>query len=256
MKIVVVSGGFDPIHSGHIAYFKAAKDLGDYLIVALNSDKWLKNKKGKFFLPFNERKIIIENMTLVDEVINFEDDEFGSASKALEKVKTLHPKTHIIFFFFLDRNSSNTAEMKIGDVEFAFGVGGNSKMNSSSWILQNYFNYNESRVWGKFSHLFNYPGIRVKDLIIEPKKGISFQKHFNRSEIWFVYEGTCNVHYSKNESDKYQKINLKENDTFKVKKNEWHQIINPFNIPCRIIEIQYGSQVSEDDIERLYFYEN
>ena len=57
MKIIVVSGGFDPIHSGHIAYFKAAKELGDKLIVALNSDEWLKNKKGKFFMPFQERKL-------------------------------------------------------------------------------------------------------------------------------------------------------------------------------------------------------
>ena len=66
MKIIIVSGGFDPIHSGHIAYFKAAKALGDKLIVALNSDQWLINKKGKFFMPFGERKIIIENVGMVD----------------------------------------------------------------------------------------------------------------------------------------------------------------------------------------------
>jgi len=61
MKIVVVSGGFDPLHSGHIAYFKSAREYGDKLIVALNSDDWLINKKKKFFLPFEERKIILEN---------------------------------------------------------------------------------------------------------------------------------------------------------------------------------------------------
>ena len=60
MKLSVVSGGFDPIHSGHILYFEAASKLGDKLIVALNSDKWLVNKKGKFFMPFEERKKIIE----------------------------------------------------------------------------------------------------------------------------------------------------------------------------------------------------
>ena len=58
MKIIVVSGGFDPIHSGHIEYFKSAKSLGDKLLVALNSDDWLEKKKGKFFMPFEERKII------------------------------------------------------------------------------------------------------------------------------------------------------------------------------------------------------
>ncbi|MGB1530755.1 MAG: adenylyltransferase/cytidyltransferase family protein, partial [Gammaproteobacteria bacterium] len=75
---MVVSGGFDPIHSGHIEYFKSAKQLGDHLIVALNSDKWLINKKGKFFMPFHERQTIISNLGIVDEVIDFDDDQEGS----------------------------------------------------------------------------------------------------------------------------------------------------------------------------------
>ena len=89
MKIVIVSGGFDPIHSGHISYLKSAKKLGDKLIVALNSDAWLQKKKDKFFMPFNERKTIIENLYFVDDVIGFEDDEFGSAINALENIKNL-----------------------------------------------------------------------------------------------------------------------------------------------------------------------
>ena len=87
MKIVIVSGGFDPIHSGHISYFKSAKKLGEKLIVALNSDAWLIKKKEKFFMPFGERKVIIENLSMVDEVIDFEDDELGSATQALIKIK-------------------------------------------------------------------------------------------------------------------------------------------------------------------------
>ena len=57
MKVVVVTGGFDPIHSGHIEYFQAAKELGDFLMVGVNSDEWLTRKKGKPFMNHDERKI-------------------------------------------------------------------------------------------------------------------------------------------------------------------------------------------------------
>ena len=85
MKVIVVSGGFDPLHSGHISYFEDAKSYGDKLIVALNSDSWLEKKKGKFFMPFSERKSIIESLKYVDEVIDFDDDEIGSCILGLER---------------------------------------------------------------------------------------------------------------------------------------------------------------------------
>ena len=97
MKIIIVSGGFDPIHSGHIAYFKSARSHGDKLLVALNSDAWLENKKGKFFMPFNERKAIIDSISCVDEVIDFDDDDKGTAINALEKVKILYPDDNLFF---------------------------------------------------------------------------------------------------------------------------------------------------------------
>lgn len=75
MKIVIVTGGFDPIHSGHIEYFKAAKELGHVLVVGLNSDEWLRRKKGKEFMPWHERAEIIRNLKMVDYVISFDDSE-------------------------------------------------------------------------------------------------------------------------------------------------------------------------------------
>ena len=90
MKISVVSGGFDPIHSGHIKYIESAKQFGEYLIVALNSDEWLKNKKGKAFMSFNERKAVLENIKYVDEVIEFDDID-GSCIEALKKIKDKNP---------------------------------------------------------------------------------------------------------------------------------------------------------------------
>ena len=91
MKIVVVSGGFDPIHSGHIDYIKSAKRAGDKVVVALNSDNWLKRKKGSFFMPFDERKAILEQLSSVDQVIDFVDDDIGSAINALKKIKNFIP---------------------------------------------------------------------------------------------------------------------------------------------------------------------
>ena len=127
MKIIIVSGGFDPIHSGHIAYFKDAKALGNKLVVALNSDNWLINKKGKFFMPFEERKVIIENLSSVDSVIDFDDDDIGSATNALIKVKEMYPNDNIAFANGGDRNKGNIPEMSVDGIEFLFSVGGDDK---------------------------------------------------------------------------------------------------------------------------------
>ena len=254
MKIIIVSGGFDPIHSGHIAYFKSARSLGDKLVVALNSDQWLINKKGKFFMPFNERKAIIENFADVDIVINFEDDDLGSATNALIKVKEMFPEEDIAFANGGDRNKGNIPEMSVEGVEFIFSVGGDDKKNSSSWILKKWQYYHEDRIWGSFYNLFEGEGVKVKELIVEPGKGMSFQKHFKRHEIWLVSQGSCVVNYSKDSPENREHVTLNKFDKYIVPLGEWHQITNPFEETCRIIEIQYGEEVVEDDIERIDYY--
>ena len=254
MKIVIVSGGFDPIHSGHIAYFDEASKLGDKLIVALNSDDWLINKKGKFFMPFNERKSIIENLKKVDSVINFDDDEYGSAINALIKIKEIYPEDHIIFANGGDRNKDNIPEMSVKGIDFKFSVGGDDKKNSSSWILKEWQYYHEERIWGSFYNLFEEDHVKVKELIVAPGKGMSFQKHFKRSEIWMVSKGSCIVNYSKEDPNIKKSIQLNTFDHYLVPVGDWHQITNPFNEPCHLIEIQYGEECVEDDIERTEYY--
>ena len=254
MKIVIVSGGFDPIHSGHIAYFKAAKVLGDKLVVALNSDEWLIKKKGKFFMPFEERKAIIENLTSVDSVMDFQDDELGSAKNALTKAKEIFPNDKIIFANGGDRNQGNIPEMSVENVEFKFSVGGDDKKNSSSWILKKWKYYFEERIWGSFYNLFEGDQVKVKELIVDPGKGMSFQKHFKRSEIWMVSRGSCVVNYSKDDPNIKKNIQLNKFDHYLVPVGDWHQITNPFNEPCHLIEIQYGEACVEDDIERTEYY--
>ena len=254
MKIIIVSGGFDPIHSGHIAYFEAAKKHGDKLIVALNSDEWLVNKKGKFFMPFNERKIIIENISSVDSVIGFHDDSIGSATNALIKVKEMYPNDNISFANGGDRNKENIPEMSVDGINFIFSVGGDNKMNSSSWILKNWQYYHEERLWGSFYNLFEEEQVKVKELIVEPGKGMSFQKHFKRHEIWMVSKGSCIVNYSKNDPNDKKNIQLNKFDHYLVPLGDWHQITNPFDEKCHLIEIQYGEECIEDDIERTEYY--
>ena len=135
--IVIATGGFDPIHSGHINYIKEAKKLGDVLIVGANSDAWLRRKKGQEFMPWEERASILSAIKDVDRVINF-DDADGSAKDAIRKVRAIYPHDKIVFANGGDRTKTNIPEMDVKDdnLVFAFGVGGENKMNSSSWILQ------------------------------------------------------------------------------------------------------------------------
>lgn len=256
MKIAVVSGGFDPIHSGHIAYLHSASNIADKLVVCLNSDNWLEKKKGQYFLPFKERKIILENLIMVSEVIDFDDDERGSAINGLKKIKSQYPDDEIIFCNGGDRDKSNIPEMSLEGIDFLFSVGGDDKKNSSSWILKQWSYPFTQRLWGDFYDLFEDNFVKVKELIVNPFKGMSFQRHFERSELWFVSHGKCKVNYSHTNPEEVQKITLEKGDRFDVPVNSWHQITNPYAEECRIIEIQFGKNTSEDDIERLSYYKD
>jgi cytidyltransferase-like protein len=254
MKLIVVSGGFDPIHSGHIAYFESARSCGDKLIVALNSDAWLEKKKGKFFMPFYERKVILSSIKFVDEVIAFDDDIKGSCIDALEKIKKSYPCDEIYFANGGDRDKKNIPEMSVSGINFLFNIGGNDKKNSSSWILNKWQYYYEERQWGSFFNLFETKNIKVKELIVEPGKSMSFQRHFKRNEIWLVSSGKCIVSYSnenENVNEKIKELELNKFDHYLVPIGHWHQISNRSNLKTHIIEIQYGEDCIENDIERL-----
>ena len=140
-KVSLVTGGFDPIHSGHLRYFERAKDFSDYLVVGLNGDPWLKRKKGQYFQCWTERADIIRHLDMVDAVISW-DDADDSAIGAISKCLEISDK--VIFCNGGDRIKTNIPEiLGYGDdprVEFKFGIGGEDKLNSSSWILHNYFN--------------------------------------------------------------------------------------------------------------------
>ena len=110
-------------------------------------------------------------------------------------------------------------------------------------------------MWGKFYNLFHDHRIKLKELILEPGNGMSFQRHQKRNEIWFVSKGSCKVKHSLDGPDDIQQTKLSTEEVFHVKQGEWHQLIIPSQEVCHIIEIQYRESPSEDDIERLFYYE-
>jgi cytidyltransferase-like protein len=136
-KVVLATGGFDPCHQGHIAYLRSARELGDLLIVGLNSDEWLVRKKDLYFMDWQERAAVLSAIRYVDEVIRFNDRD-GSAKDAIKIVRSLYPNSDIIFANGGDRTAENIPEMAQPGVTFLFGVGGDHKDNSSSDILRRY----------------------------------------------------------------------------------------------------------------------
>ena len=253
-RIVLVTGGFDPIHSGHIAYFKAAKTLGDSLIVGLNSDDWLVRKKGRAFMPWNERLCVINNLSMVDEVYTF-DDEDGSAKHFIQQVRAHYPDAKLIFANGGDRTAKNIPEMDVQDsnIEFVFGVGGEDKKNSSSWILEEWKAPKTERTWGYYRVLHEIQGCKVKELTVDPGQSLSLQRHKDRTEIWLVAEGECMVEHHGHavETDEYLvHTPLHTHHEYRIPRTKWHRLFNPYDKPCRIIEIQYGIRCDEEDIER------
>jgi cytidyltransferase-like protein len=247
--IVVVSGGFDPVHSGHIRLIKEARMLGDQLIVGINSDEWLARKKGRAFMPWQERLCVLNNLRQVDEVYTFDDDD-GTACHLLHQVRAHYPSDRIVFANGGDRTRDNIPEMSVPGVEFIFGVGGVDKANSSSWILQEWKAPKTERTWGYYRVLHEVPGIKVKELTIDPGQAISMQYHNHRSEFWMVSEGRASVYTLKLGPEPVFVDELSAHEHFWVDQGLWHQLRNNTDRALKIVEIQYGEQCVEEDIER------
>lgn len=253
MKIVLVTGGFDPVHSGHIAYLKAARTLGDMLLVGLNSDDWLVRKKGQAFMPWNERLCVINNLSMVDEVYTF-DDEDGSARHFIQQARAHYPTAQLIFANGGDRTKDNIPEMDVEDanLEFVFGVGGEDKKNSSSWILQEWKAPRTERAWGYYRVLHEVGNhVKLKELTVMPHSCLSMQRHEHRAEFWFVAEGEATVYTVDPHSTDYDLLaSPARHQSTWIRLNEWHQLCNETDDPLKLIEIQYGENCVEEDIER------
>jgi cytidyltransferase-like protein len=249
MKTVLVTGGFDPIHSGHIAYFKAARALGDRLVVGINSDSWLTRKKGRPFMPWDERCGIISELSCVDEVIAFDDND-NSACAAIRQVLNIIDG-ELIFANGGDRGKDNIPEMSVTDprLSFAFSVGGDDKKNSSSWILKEWSQPTTQRAWGSYTVLHKGPGWQVKELAFNVGTPLSDQRHFIRSEHWHVIEGQIRMDLEFPNGDRESKT-YNAGDSIDIPVLTWHKAYNTGNTVAKVIEVWMGSELTEDDIER------
>lgn len=249
MKVVIVTGGFDPLHSGHIEYFKAAKALGDHLVVGVNSDAWLTRKKGKAFMPFEERCAIIKELDCVDEVIGFKDDDDTACAAIFTVLSTVGSQTKVIFANGGDRTKDNIPEMIYNDVEFVFGVGGEDKKNSSSWILKEWSQPTTERAWGKYTVLDKGEGWQVKQLEFYEEHALSDQRHFKRSEHWHVVDGVINMFLEDKSGNRTSHL-LVPGDSIDIPVGYWHKAVNLDNKSAKVIEVWMGQELTEDDIER------
>ena len=242
MKVALITGGFDTLHSGHLALIKSASEISFLVAVGLNSDSWLYRKKGFVNMPFAERKEILESISGIHKVFGFDDTD-DSSCDAIRRCSVEYNCEGIIFCNGGDRTEDNIPEIgtTVGDVklEFVFGVGGTDKRNSSSELVKT------KREWGHWQVLKDNGTTKVKELTVMPGKSLSRQRHFKRSELWMVSEGQCTI-----EREEITNKTLKTFEYFNIPACDWHSITNNTDKVCKLIEIQYGSECSEEDIER------
>ena len=204
-------------------------------------------------MPFSERVTILEALEVVDKVISFDDTD-DSACGAIYKTMATNANVEIVFANGGDRNNENTPEYKIyggmNGISFAYGIGGSNKKNSSSWILDEWKTQKTDREWGYWRVLDDKPnaGYKVKELVIYPGKSLSDQRHFKRSEVWNILQGTVTMETDYNNMK--DSIQLKPHTThYEIGKEVWHKASNNGDIDAHVLEVQWGECV-EEDIER------
>ena len=245
----LLSGGFDPVHIGHLAMIKEASDLASEVIILLNSDKWLTRKKGKPFMVETQRAPILQEFTSVSEVIIQKDDDDDSSNNAIIEFHKDHKDKSICYCNGGDRSQENKIRESIIckdlGINLEFGIGGIHKLESSSNLTKNHLSDVEKRPWGNFHIIAKGKGYQIKEINIAPGKKQSLQRHKHRSEYWQIISGKGMVYLEDS------KCILEENDNIFIPKGDLHRMENTEDYLLTLIEVQIGDEISEEDIERL-----
>lgn len=247
-KIVAVSGGFDPMHIGHLELLEQARALGDELVVILNNDHWLRAKKGYAFMPEAERVSLLEKYPFVDRVVltdHIPNDPDRSVCRTLALVQP------DIFANGGDRGSTNTPEADVAarlDIEMAYGIGG-GKVQSSSWMAQQAFTEANTvrRPWGIFRTHASGEDWHLKTLHIIPGVRLPLQKHAVCSETWMLVEGDATATIG-NSLETLEEVPLQQGRIFTVPAGAIHRLSSEEG--GVIVEVTSG-QYDEEDIVRF-----
>ncbi|MCF7815422.1 MAG: adenylyltransferase/cytidyltransferase family protein [Candidatus Pacebacteria bacterium] len=218
MKRITISGGFDPIHPGHIAMIEDAKKFGEVHVI-VNSDDWLIRKKGFFFQPWTDRKKILEAYT--PHVYDVDDSD-GTVCEALRRIRPDY------FGNGGDRGKTNTPELNVCEelgIEPVFELGGGKYSSSSALNAKQ----RVSTRWGWFDVILDMHALKVKMLHIEAGKSLSLQKHGDRSEFFFMPTGEV-------------RVNLP---------GVWHVLEAPSDQDLDVLEVQMGIS-AEEDIDKIH----
>lgn len=249
-KIVAVSGGFDPLHIGHVRMFKEAKKFGDKLVVIINNDNWLQNKKGFAFMPEKERAELIKAFPFVDKVVL---TDHGPNDSDRSVVRTLQKLKPAVFVNGGDRkpNGDPVPEVtfckKLG-IKMVYNVGRGGKVQSSSWMIKDAARHvaRNVRPWGEFYNWDTGKKWHLKTIYVKPKSRLSLQYHKHRSEQWVLIEGEA-IALTHIDGKEVQKP-LKYGDIFWVERGVPHQLISDRG--ATIVEVAFG-QFDENDTIRL-----
>ena len=250
MRWVAVSGGFDPLHIGHVRLFQAARKLGDKLVVILNNDNWLQTKKGFVFMPEKERKELIEAYPFVDKVIlttHTMNDRDRSVVKALKKLKPA------VFANGGDRKPSGdpipeVAVCKKLGTKVIYNVGRGGKVQSSSWMIGAARRpaSKSVRPWGEYFGWDKGKGWNLKTIYIKPGMRLSLQYHHHREEWWLLVSGDASATVQDEKGER--SVPLKKGEVFRVHKKQVHRLASKNG--GVVVEVAYGD-FDEDDIVRL-----
>jgi mannose-6-phosphate isomerase-like protein (cupin superfamily) len=181
-------------------------------------------------------------------VISFDDSD-DTAINAIEKARALFPNDRIVFVNGGDRTKENIPEMVCEDVDFEFGVGGENKANSSSWILKEWSQPTVQRAWGTYTVLDTNGTWQVKELSFDAGKSLSDQRHQHRSEHWHVVSGSILMELDYGMRRTEAKVYW-PGQSIDIPKGVWHKATNVGTEPAKVIEVWLGDILKESDIER------